>query len=108
LERLILRLLWQLLYHYDCQTAKTQVERLKRLILLGQRLNIGLSLAQAQETYFRQLHEWLIPECRRWCESYAEQESTARSLTPTDLYQLLNVGQFLMIDTHYWLQSLPA
>ena len=55
LERLIQRSLWQLLQGFNAETAEREVQRLERLLDLGQQLRLDLNLAQAQELY---LH-WL-------------------------------------------------
>jgi len=108
LERLLVRSLWLLLYHFDATTAELQVQRIKRLVLLGQQMQLGLSLAQAQEAYFRQLQEWLIPQCQRWLAAETvETDGSARSLSLTDLRLLLNLGDFLIVDVQHWLNCLP-
>ena len=55
LERFIQRSLWQLLYGFNSETVDREVQRLERLLDLGQQLRLDLNLAQAQELY---LH-WL-------------------------------------------------
>lgn len=97
LERLILRALWHLLYHFDPETAAMEVGRVERLIRLGDRLHLGLSLAPAQEVYFQRLHEWLLPECLRLSNGRSD-SSTGTPIGPTDLQLLLQLGQQLSID----------
>lgn len=55
LERLIRRSLWHLLQEVNSETAEREIQRLERLLDLGQQLHLSLSLAQAQELYL----QWL-------------------------------------------------
>ncbi len=110
LERLLVQSLWFLLYHFEAETAERQVERVQRLVQLGEKMELGLSLAQAQETYFRQLHAWIVPEWQRWSQfqEASADSQTARSLNLADLHLLLKLGAFLKVDVSYWLMHLPA
>ncbi|MBD2020213.1 DUF3536 domain-containing protein [Leptolyngbya sp. FACHB-36] len=102
LERLILRSLWTLLHTPNGKTVEAVVEQLERLIELGDRMSLNLSLAKAQELYFQRLHQWLIPECSSW------QSGEGRSAIPAAaLRRLLQLGQRLSVDVSYWLSQLP-
>mgnify|MGYP000116380385 CR=1 FL=1 len=108
LERLVLRSLWQLLYHFNPATSEAELHRLKRLLALGKRMQLDLSLAQAQELYFQRLQTWLIPACLHWLNS-AEQLEGDRVATMqwADLRSLLELGQNLAVDVNRWLKQLP-
>ncbi|WP_421655911.1 DUF3536 domain-containing protein [Leptothermofonsia sp. ETS-13] len=100
LERLILRSLWHLLHNFDPNTCEAELQRLERLIDLGQQMNLGLSLAQAQELYFHCLNHWIVPE-RLKHSSAAKPESPAEtesSIKLHPLHQLLQLGQKLAVD----------
>ena len=108
LERLVLRSLWHLLYHFDPVTSSTELQRLERLLVLGKQLQLGLSLAHAQELYFQRLQSWLIPECIHWLAN-AGQSAPNRVVTMqlADLRSLLQLGRTLAVDVSDWFSRLP-
>jgi alpha-amylase/alpha-mannosidase (GH57 family) len=111
LERLILRSLWHLLHNVDPATMEADLHRLHRLIQLGQVMHLGLSLAQAQELYFQQLKQWIIPACLDWLEAQTADRSTGQPeplLPLAELRQLLEFGQTLCVDVAGWLDCLPV
>ncbi len=96
LERLSLRLLWQLLYDAS-GSFEFQIQRLERLIEVEQYLNLGISLERSQELYFNCLHAEILPK------------TVAEILNDTDknqLRQLLKLGQRLKVDVSYWVSKL--
>ncbi|MBD2035425.1 DUF3536 domain-containing protein [Leptolyngbya sp. FACHB-321] len=108
LERLVLRSLWQLLYHFDPATSKTELHRLERLLTLSQQMQLGLSLARAQELYFQRLQHWLIPQCFHWLRSAGQMKAdAAETMQLADLRSLLILGARLGIDVTNWLNQLP-
>ncbi|MBW4521069.1 MAG: DUF3536 domain-containing protein [Scytolyngbya sp. HA4215-MV1] len=91
LERMILRLLWQLLYDFNPQTAEIDGKRLERLINVGDQLQLALSLTQAQELYVRCLQSHILPQCRQWflqpataAAGMEETATPAESQTPSE------------------------
>ncbi len=62
LEQLILRSLWQILHNPQFDSLDSDIQRLEKLILIGNNLNLGLSLAKAQECYYDWLQNTLIPD----------------------------------------------
>ncbi|MBE9181389.1 DUF3536 domain-containing protein [Oculatella sp. LEGE 06141] len=116
LERLVLRSLWHLIYAYDANTAKADIEWLERLIELGHHLRVGLSLDRAQELYFKSLHSQILPQLAVWQTSNsADWHTTAADAPPgtepnwnlLQLRQLLALGQQLAVDVSPWLNALP-
>ncbi len=96
LERLSLRLLWQLLYDAS-GSFEFQIQRLERLIEVEQYLNLGISLERSQELYFNCLYAEILPK------------TIAEILNDSDknqLRQLLKLGQRLKVDVSYWLNQL--
>jgi alpha-amylase/alpha-mannosidase (GH57 family) len=96
LERLSLRLLWQLLYDAG-GSFEFQIQRLERLIEVEQYLNLGISLERSQELYFNCLYAEILPK------------TIAEILNDSDknqLRQLLKLGQRLKVDVSYWLNQL--
>ncbi len=109
LERLVLRSLWQLLYHFDSNTCKTELNRLERLLILGEQLHLNLSLAQAQELYFQRLQNWIIPECVHWLSNAGQSKPDRVVTIPlADLRSLLALGRTLAVDVSGWLKQLPV
>jgi alpha-amylase/alpha-mannosidase (GH57 family) len=108
LERLVLRSLWHLLYHFDSATSTTELQRLERLLVLSEQLQLGLSLAQAQELYFQRLHSWIIPECVHWLTNAGQVElKQVMTMQLADLRSLLTLGRLLAVDVSGWLKQLP-
>ena len=66
LERLVRRSLWQLLQEVNPETAAREVQRLERLLELGQQLHLNLNLAQAQELYLQWLPTLLEGSQQQW------------------------------------------
>lgn len=96
LERLSLRLLWQLLYDAS-GSFEFQIQRLERLIEVEQYLNLGISLERSQELYFNCLHAEILPK------------TVAEILNDSDknqLRQLLKLGRKLKVDVSYWVNQL--
>jgi alpha-amylase/alpha-mannosidase (GH57 family) len=96
LERLSLRLLWQLLYDAN-GSFEFQIQRLERLIEVEEHLSLGISLERSQELYFNCLHAEILPK------------TVAEILNDSDknqLRQLLKLGRRLKVDVSYWLSQL--
>lgn len=112
LEQLILRFLWQLLHGTNPATVEADIQRLERLIDVGYKLNLGLSLGRAQELYFSYLHQ-LVPHWLQVLQSNVG-EGNGNSYSPvsnnnwnvTQLRQLLKLGQKLAVDVSSLLNQL--
>jgi len=108
LERMILRSLWQILHSADSDnvnetTLRANLHRLQRLIDLGQRMALNLSLAKAQELYFYHLHSWIIPQFLKQSDEVSQNKllstGVATSKVETARLQLLlQLGQKLAVD----------
>ncbi len=108
LERLILQVLRHLLYEFDPTTLTAHIVRLERFIELGQKMQLHLSMAQAQELYFNCLHAWIIPACVEWVQvsTQPNQAKSPASVSLPHLRSLLKLGQLLAIDVDGWLAQL--
>lgn len=100
IERLILRSLWHLLHNFDSDTAEATVHHVERLIQLGNQMNLGCSLAQAQELYFQNLHGWIVPQCLATAQGSTEHPT---AISRDDLRVLLQLGQQLNMSVSDWL-----
>ncbi|XGV95299.1 MAG: DUF3536 domain-containing protein [Leptolyngbya sp. BL-A-14] len=108
LERLVLRSLWHLLYHFDSATSEAELCRLKRLLAVSNQMKLGVSLAQPQELYFQRLQSWIIPQCLRWLSNAGHFDTDhAPTMQLADLRSLLELGQTLAVDVNRWLKQLP-
>ncbi len=96
LERLSLRLLWELL-HDTNGSFDFQMQRLEKLIEVEERLNLGMSLERSQELYFNCLHASILPKCITEIMKYQDKNQ---------LRQLLKLGQRLKVDVSHWLSQL--
>jgi alpha-amylase/alpha-mannosidase (GH57 family) len=108
LERLILQALWNLLNNFNPSTIETDLQRLRRLIRLGQRMNLDLSLVHAQELYFQHLHHWLIPQVTRLTHSQPLNwsETILDTVTLPHLRLLLELGEELAVDVAEYLSRI--
>jgi len=100
LERVILRLLWRLLYDGDPTTLLEEVARLEMAIALGDKLHLGLALDRAQEVYYNCLHQRIVPDC------IIAHQNPSLNRCRWDLTQikpLLSLGKTLAIDVSFWL-----
>ncbi len=98
-QRLILRSLWQLLQDFQTETIAVEANWLQRLIDLGDRLRLGLSLDRAQELYLRSLRDSVVPQL-------LAQPVALRVAALEDLRQLLLLGQRLAVDVDHLLAEL--
>lgn len=98
METLIITALTQLLNEPNPETVQADIARLDRLITLGDRLNVGLSLDRAQEFYFHCLQETLLPQCLQ-----VEAKAQNCPWQPTQVHLLLTLGQRLAVDVAAWL-----
>jgi hypothetical protein len=110
LEQLIGRLLWQLLHDSNPAIAEADIQRLERLIDMGYQLNLGLSLARAQELYFRCLNK-IVPWCLQAIQTQQGDDngtdnSTANNWNIAQLRDLLRLGQKLGVDVSVLLNEL--
>ncbi|MEM9926116.1 MAG: DUF3536 domain-containing protein, partial [Cyanobacteria bacterium P01_D01_bin.50] len=96
LERLSLRLLWQLLYDAG-STFDFQIQRLARLIEVGEQLSLGISLERPQELYFNCLHGEILPKAIATIVNDEDKHQ---------LRQLLKLGEKFKVDVSYWLSKL--
>ncbi len=96
LERLNLRLLWQLFYDAS-GSFEFQIQRLERLIEVGEYLNLGIYLGRSQELYFNCLHAQIMPKV------VAE---VVKDEDKNQLRQLLKLGKRLRVDVSFWLSQL--
>ena len=117
LEKLILRSLWQLLHDTNPHTLSADIDFIRRLIDVGNQLNLGLSLAQCQELYFHCLQPRIEPLFQVAMQAQLMHENngageTADLMTKIDcdiiqLRQLLQLGEKLAVDVSFWLSQLP-
>ena len=96
LERLSLRLLWQLLYDAN-GSFDFQIQRLERLIEVEEHLSLGISLERSQELYFNCLHAEILPKAIAKIVNHKD---------TNQLRQLLKLGQKLKVDVSRWLSQL--
>jgi alpha-amylase/alpha-mannosidase (GH57 family) len=104
LEKLILRSLWQLLYDGDPTTLETDLQRLTKMIDVGNQLHLGLFLDRAQEIYYHCLQQRIVPECL--VSPLSEQQMTTYSCrwNLVQIKPLLKLGQKLGVDVSIWLK----
>jgi alpha-amylase/alpha-mannosidase (GH57 family) len=124
LERLILRSLCIILQQNNPTTLEAEIESLERLIQLGYRLELNLSLAQAQELYLHFLGKTIVPLCLGWLQRQREASLSQIAVEPSSqsevmvqttvqsqwgvsqLRKLLQLGQTLTIDVQELLNQL--
>ncbi len=100
LEQVIVRLLWKLLYDGNPTMLEADVAQIATAIAIGDQLNLGLALDQAQEMYFDCLHRYILPNCL--IDSTSPDYHNCR-WDITQIKPLLKLGQSLSIDVSSWL-----
>ena len=115
LERLILRSLSSLLEAGNPDTLSSDIQRLERLINLGNQLHLELCLDKCQEFYFSSLHSQILPQWQRVMKdrNNIEDKDTGNGFhLPTkitwdmgQLKELLQLGQKLAVDVTPWLKG---
>lgn len=104
LEQLILRSLWHLLHDANPATLEVDIQKLERMISIGDRLNLGLVLDRCQELYFNCLHKQIVPLYQQMIQAAdSGQMPLASKLDMSHLNQLLRLGQKLTVDVSAWL-----
>ncbi|MGB0563347.1 MAG: DUF3536 domain-containing protein [Spirulinaceae cyanobacterium] len=98
MEALIVDTLKAIVLEPHAATVEADNARLDRMITLGDRLQVGLSLDRAQELYFRCLHHTLLPRC-------IATETTTETCPwqPKQVPLLLALGQRLAVDVSRWI-----
>ncbi|MGB3494094.1 MAG: DUF3536 domain-containing protein [Elainellaceae cyanobacterium] len=110
IETLILQSLWHVIHDEavsdDENILDAWIDCLYRLIDLGDRLQIGVTLDRAQETYWRYLHATILPNLLD-CQVEASQMSDPTQCQPLiRLQKLLLLGQKLRLDVQHFLNEL--
>ena len=116
LEKLIWRSLRQLLKYTNLDTLASDIQRLERLIAVGNHLHLGLALDRCQELYFNCLHGDIGPKCQlalsaMLVSDLPEQDGVAEvaaksNWDKTQLRQLLHLGEKLGVEVSPWLTQL--
>jgi alpha-amylase/alpha-mannosidase (GH57 family) len=106
LEQMILRSFWHLLHNFNPDTAEADIQWIERLLTLGERLHLHLSLDRAQEVYFKGLHRQVLPQLAQQSSlSNGYPESVTHSeWNSLHIRQFLKLGQRLAIDVQGWLE----
>jgi alpha-amylase/alpha-mannosidase (GH57 family) len=121
LERLVLSLVWQLVYNLNtCMSAGQLIPCLQKLLDVGTQLELRLNLDQPQELFLQFLHHQMTPQSHQavvatsrpigslgtFREPVAHQQAKME-LTAVQIQQLLSLGQQLHLDVSLW-QALHA
>ncbi len=115
LEKLILRSLSSLLESENPDTLSSDIQRLERLIDLGNQLQLGLCLDKCQEFYYNCLYSQILPQWQ-WLmkeqKSFEAQDTGNGFHLPAkiswdigELKELLLLGQKLAVDVTPWLKG---
>ena len=118
LEKLILRSLSSLLESGNPDTLSSDIQRLERLINLGNQLQLGLCLDKCQEFYYNCLYSQILPQWQ-WVmkeqKSFEAQDRGNGFHLPTkiswdmgELKELLLLGQKLAVDVTPWLKGFSS
>ncbi len=94
LEGLIWRSVWQLLSHEPSDALAADIDWLGRLISLGDRLCLGLSLERPQELYYQYLHRQVFDQLHQVAQGTQALTSARR----TQMSDILRLGEYLSMD----------
>ncbi|MGK7919044.1 MAG: DUF3536 domain-containing protein [Trichodesmium sp.] len=115
IERLIVRSLRHILYDNQPDNLELDIQALERLIEIGNRLNLGLSLISAQEIYFQSLESQIVPLCLGYIQrvNHTQIQPNIEPEIPGEttwelpqIRKLLQLGKKLAIDVDEWLNQL--
>ncbi|HIK43460.1 MAG TPA: DUF3536 domain-containing protein [Leptolyngbyaceae cyanobacterium M65_K2018_010] len=102
LERLIGRSVWQLLHQEPSHSLADEVAWLGRLIGLGERLGLGLSLERPQELYYQHLHHQVFDLLKQAVQSGNPLAPEIRA----QIGEILRLGKYLSLDVTAVLKAL--
>ncbi|NET46807.1 DUF3536 domain-containing protein [Okeania sp. SIO2B3] len=112
LERLIVSSLRHILHDHEHHNVEEDIYNLERIIEVGDRLNLGLSLTNAQEIYFQSLESHIVPLCLGYIQRQNHAEIEANVVEVEEAWELpqisklLQLGKKLAIDVDQWLNQL--
>ena len=92
-EALLLRSLWRLLHTYNAETVQTDIEWLKMLVDVGDRLELDIQLDRAQELYLNTINRTTLPEL----VGANSEHPTPSHETETHLRSLVELGRMLKL-----------
>lgn len=102
LERLIGRSVWQILSQESTDSLAADVEWLGRLIDLGDRLGLGLSLERPQELFYQHLHRQVFALLKQSAQSGKSLSLESRA----QVREILRLGEYLSVDVAAVLKTL--
>ncbi|MFH7244855.1 MAG: DUF3536 domain-containing protein [Spirulina sp.] len=102
LERLIGRSVWQILSQEPTESLAADVEWLGRLIDLGDRLGLGLSLERPQELFYQHLHRQVFALIKNAAQSGQPLSLSSRA----QVREILRLGEYLSVDVAAVLKTL--
>lgn len=102
LERLIGRSVWQILSQEPTESLAADVEWLGRLIDLGDRLGLGLSLERPQELFYQHLHRQVFALIKNAAKSGQPLSLSSRA----QVREILRLGEYLSVDVAAVLKTL--
>jgi alpha-amylase/alpha-mannosidase (GH57 family) len=113
LERLILQALWHIVNNPNASTLAADVDRLQRIIDLGSRLHLNLSLSKAQELYLQRCSQLFSPSFANSLVQYpqkgADKNNPEIELPLSKLQNLLfGLGQRLAVDNSGLLETMAV
>nr|WP_256386660.1 DUF3536 domain-containing protein [Hydrocoleum sp. CS-953] len=114
LERLIVNSLRHILYDNEPENLELDIQGLERIVEVGNKLNLGLSLIGAQEIYFQSLESQIVPLCLGCIEKRNNPQlqqnvgdiGVEKTWELPQIRKLLQLGKKLAIDVDQWLNQL--
>lgn len=106
LEQQILTLLQRLLYDYDAEQIDGELECLKQLIEVGNRLHIGVNLSRAQELYMKYFHRTIVPTIMAYQQQVGVIADPETCPDLVHVQNILSAGKLLVVDVQHFLEQL--
>jgi alpha-amylase/alpha-mannosidase (GH57 family) len=107
LERLVLRALWHLLHEAGESSSTDDIRWIERLLDLGDKLHLHLSMDRVQEIYIKGLHHQVLPQLQGQTNAaeYATERITEGAIEwkQEQIQQFLRLGQRLAVDVRIWM-----
>lgn len=109
LEKLIVRSLSHLVHQANPETVESDIERLERIIAVGQQLNLKIKVDRVQELYFYWLHGKIGDQCFDAGNGDRNPDESANALvcwSSSQFRRLLGLGEKLSVNVSNRLDSI--
>ena len=105
-ENQILHLFQRLIADYDATQVDLEIDCLKQLIEVGDRLHIGVSLGRVQEAYMEYFYGTIVPTILEYHQKVSVLPEPEHCSDLVQIRNLLKVGTLLVVDVQHFLEQM--